>query len=733
MTSNISFFSIMKEDFRSRSWMAAFSCLGSFLALPVFFLLMQQHFFASASSFPPRAAGVLTDQGMTLLQEFFLEFFSYNIIITQGLFSLLSGIIIGIFSFRYLNTRKASDLFHSVPVSRNRLFLSGYLNGLLIWLIPYLLCMAATLLLCLVQAKTTYWQVLLLAAGKSMAVSLLVFLMVYHVCLLSVMISGSSFAAIVAAILLGTGVSAVYLALEILCSLCLDTFILFPVAAEKILWASPITGSAIILINIVVGNRFDVFFMAASLLLTIGNFAAAWQLFRSRPSELAEQGIRHKWFLLPFRLMGTFTIGAFGFLLLMSILDNGGTSFWWYLFGTAFSCVLSFGVLNAVFQRNFKAFFTYRRQMAVFSLFTLLVIFAIYYDWTGYDTRIPSRDNIVSASVFLPTFSDSSSYYVPDENGFLLKQEYGIFDMVHEDADAIYDLLSGLSANHTTDNPGHSAAIGVRLKTGGIFYRVYDLTRQDEELLRPFLDSKEYQEANYKLSLGKFPSPDRLFVTGLGGNVTYSLEDRRQIETLMDAYEQDFQEHYHIEELQNDILVAGLETAYFQDTGTVWFNLRVPDNYANTLQALKILYPDLALSKDEVEIVSLQLVPEVDRDLPREALYSYFGLPGYPSYKEYIQEALYEGSDYDVENPDTDLEMYADYSVHYGLVLTDADDISELTEVLHIGSSYVNPLFSDPYVYVGEALTSSGTFLSCYVETGKMPEKWVEAIQYIRN
>ena len=42
MTSNISFFKCMIQDLKHRVWQIALSCLGSFLGMPILYLLYQQ-------------------------------------------------------------------------------------------------------------------------------------------------------------------------------------------------------------------------------------------------------------------------------------------------------------------------------------------------------------------------------------------------------------------------------------------------------------------------------------------------------------------------------------------------------------------------------------------------------------------------------------------------------------------------------------------------------------------
>lgn len=53
---------------------------------------------------------------------------------------ILLGIVMGAAAFRYLYSEKKSDLYFSLPFSRGQLFWAGYLNNLLIFSIPAVVC-----------------------------------------------------------------------------------------------------------------------------------------------------------------------------------------------------------------------------------------------------------------------------------------------------------------------------------------------------------------------------------------------------------------------------------------------------------------------------------------------------------------------------------------------------------------------------------------------------------------
>ena len=119
MTSRALFYKGMIEDLRRRIWMIALSCLASFMAFPVVYLLVKQDWDRRVGYWYPEIGWDLLEYRV----ESVVEFFHYYMTIGGGIVLGVGALIVGIFGFRYVFSKKMIDLYHSVPVTRKQLFL----------------------------------------------------------------------------------------------------------------------------------------------------------------------------------------------------------------------------------------------------------------------------------------------------------------------------------------------------------------------------------------------------------------------------------------------------------------------------------------------------------------------------------------------------------------------------------------------------------------------------------
>ena len=140
MTSRRCFFKFMKEDLRHKVWMIVLSFLGSLLTGPVLYLILRGNFMDER---------VLRQEGSWFAfrsaAERIFVFFGPGLCIGGGLVALVGAVIVGLFGIRYLFHKNMADIYHSIPMKRRALFLAGYLNGLLIWFVPFVICFLITL------------------------------------------------------------------------------------------------------------------------------------------------------------------------------------------------------------------------------------------------------------------------------------------------------------------------------------------------------------------------------------------------------------------------------------------------------------------------------------------------------------------------------------------------------------------------------------------------------------
>ena len=178
----------MLEDLRHKVWMIALSCLGSFLAMPVFYLLQSQDWYNRIERWTEESTWTIPEYKLSQI----LEFFQGYMVITGGIILVAGALIVGLFGFRHVFSKKMVDQYHSIPITRKNLFLVHYINGFLIWFVPMIIGTA----ICAVLAgfflgDFAAWMTALAAVAKTLGSFILAFLLVYHVVIIAVMLSGN--------------------------------------------------------------------------------------------------------------------------------------------------------------------------------------------------------------------------------------------------------------------------------------------------------------------------------------------------------------------------------------------------------------------------------------------------------------------------------------------------------------------------------------------------------------
>lgn len=763
MTSKISSFKIAIEDIRHRVWMLALSCLGSFLALPVSFLLCNRDYLSSASYY--ENYGLLGEH----LYHDYTNFIFRHSVLLQAVVLFAGAFIVGICSFRHLYSRRMADLYHALPVKRERFFLIYWLDGVLIYLVPLLIGNLLTLGIMLVNlahtGSTAYFGSLLASSLLQIGILLTAYLTVYHFCLVCVGFSGNAFNALCSICLLGSSAAALYAFVYELCDSFFRHFMDLPLTLWDIAWASPLV-SAFLTVSIpdsaadyfiagdFVPDQGKLLFLFVSVTLVwIVNLLLALLLYVKRPSELAERGVRSPLIQHPARILAAVLGGLSGAFIFYGMLDRDAVG--WHLFGLILGGVFAFGVMDIILNMNFRAFFSHKWEMLATLLVSCLLFLSFSYDWFGYDTRIPDKEDIVSASFRFTGYGDSSYSLTLDPDSMTVNStsssayRFGSSpDMEYTDTDAIYALLSAIAPQKSIPGGTHFSTgcyADIRLRGGRMFRRYYQVSEYELELVRPILESDAYRSTYYRASSGLLGAPDTISIEDSLLNIVYTNTDSEQIRLISEAYRQDLLEHYCLEKLENGLVVGNLSMHYGRNV----VDLDVYEDYTHTIAALRDAVPGIAFSLEDLSIKQINAGVEppylntMRLPVSREFYGSYFGLDGYPDYADFIagKEALDtpEASGTADGSPESALpeevkptatrEFDGSFPI---LTLTEKEDFEALAPFLHpCGRRVTSPLFSESqreYVCFGEIQTTSNQYVTCYVKKGELPEEWIDRI-----
>jgi hypothetical protein len=725
---NSSYRSIIRFDFRRRIWLLAVSVLTCILFVVVPYLVAQTQYYGQISSYD-----AIGDNRVS----YFIEFFNSAYLSIIGFVAMCMAVLCGVSGFHYLHSRRESDMYHSLPVKRSRVFWVIYGNGLMIWLVPLLVASVLITVVALAFVGS-FSMALIWAAGKGILIALLLFLIVYHFCLVCVMFSGNVLNTFFSLIVFGVGIGACYGLLELLFSQYLHTFIAFSFSYDIFLWASPIAsafGLLVLFASDAAGESHIWVLCLGSILLMAANLVLAHRLYVARASELAGGGIENKWVQRLLRVLTTVIAGFSGglfFHMLLNGYDFNRLGF--TIFGCILGAVLCFGVADMIFAMSFRAFLRHKVQMAVCCAGTLAVYLCIAGGWFGYNHWVPDKDNITSATFYFSNYTDRSYPYFIGSDGYLVNNpsdteisdgkavyqpsgdvavnnfRYG--NMNFKDTDVIHQAMATLTENALPDDMVYTSsyaypipseldtnAFQVRAKitmdSGINVYRSYNLREMDYDTLWPIVDSPEYRYHFFRLSEGQLSAPTFVDVTDLSG-VDYRLENPTEIQALMEAYRKDFDLHYTPDELYTGVRIGDLYAHFEIDRNMPYAStgLDLFATYENTLTVLHSVLPQAKFTWEELGLQALDLsFYNVLNGQSLDTFCSWYGLNGYDEMEETI------GDVFDAWNEQVkgNTELWNE-APEYRLLVTDPKELEELSKFIYTG--YVRYGEGKPLAYL---------------------------------
>lgn len=457
MTSGSLYFKLLKEDFRRRLWAVALVFLAFFFTLPIGLALNMEN--AANSNYyryndyePFIQDGTMTDlQYKARLLELKTEVVLNGVGYGNGMIAFLmitAAVVIGVSSFAYLHNKKKVDFYHSIPVRREALFGAQFSGGIFMVGAAYgfnLLLLTGVALSYGVPAGR-----ILGAMAGGWALNMLYYALMYSVAVAAMMMTGNIVVGV-----LGTGVFFFFLpGVMMLLGWYCETFF---VTTARYMWSSdqsPFTWGVRYLspfsvyINSFGWKMNELVKHVPELICTILAFLAVatldLELYRKRPSEAAGKAMAFKKSMPPVRILLVLGIGL-----------AGGMFFWslqsrlrWGLFGTMVSVVLTHCIVEIIYHFDFKKMFCHRLQLGLCLAAGILAFLSFRYDWYGYDSYIPSKEEIVSASLDIGVDSSwlSDKTFETGSDGKLQRRyadpyEYIEENMVLTDKEAVMSMV----------------------------------------------------------------------------------------------------------------------------------------------------------------------------------------------------------------------------------------------------------------------------------------------------
>lgn len=484
MTVKYSFLKLMKEDLKRRVWVVVL-CFYLFL-MQVLTYIMQQ---------PVRGEV----RGLYLGPEN-TAYFQISIII---------ALICGLQGYSYLFAKKKTDFYFSLPIKKSSLFSAAYLNGLLIFLIP---C-AVSRLICYGIGTACGYVVregAFACTLMGIIVSVLGYLLLYHIFILGAMLAGNLMIALAASgILLFYGKIIIEGVLQTYSRTFFHSFYQSEILYRVSEYLAPLT----LYNNLAgMGQYRDVgewsivaqmkYLPAVVAAAAITLFVSYW-LYQRRPAEAAGRAIAFEksQSIIRFLLVIPLALLTGYFFMLCS----GGFSFPWVLTGVLVGCVTFHGMLEVIFQFNIRGMISYRKQLLVTGIACGCIVGIFYFNAGEYDSYIPEIGRVDSMAVSISGVDDGRTGQergIVANTDLMVENRLNQMNLTGENMMNAHNWVGDIVTAGVSGEADYLtyATVAYRLKNGKSEYRRYGIQSQSQlESFDLVYSSIEYKEGIFPI------------------------------------------------------------------------------------------------------------------------------------------------------------------------------------------------------------------------------------------
>lgn len=550
MTSKNSLSKLILNDSKRRLWL--------FLLLAVGFMLMI-----------PLATAIIFGQIQNLLARGEIAnwqvAYEFRYLIGQNSYLVPMGVVISAvlsaFSgFGYLYKKTKLDLFHSIPIKREKLFFIQYLSGVIIFAIPFVVSYLLMLLICAINSYLP--TEILVMIMQNMGYGLLHFLTYYSVAILAIMLTGRVIVGGLGMIVFWGYMPLLYFIIRGLHERFFETYYVGDFGERLIDWLVYMSPVTLQFIQITSGvSRFldskmwqPGIMMAIEVTIILATlFLSVW-LYRKRPSEATEHAMAFPKTMpiVKVLIMIVLSIGAGMFFDLLA----GGL---WFILGMIIGLILSQGLIAVIYTGDIRKILTGKKSLGIATLVVIAIVATFRFDPFGYDTYLPNPDSVESVGISIEVLNSEVDYpELFEGNNYF---DYFVNASTHrfeksqiEDIPAFYDIVrAGIETTKKYENDQRHilgeddsvywedhVTVCFKMNSGRKVYRRYyvDMEKIEPELAKVY-DEKSFKEVEYPILSTK---PDDMVSVRVEN--PFNLEDDKEIapadkQRFIEAYKED--------------------------------------------------------------------------------------------------------------------------------------------------------------------------------------------------
>lgn len=466
---------------------------------------------------------------------------------------VIMAIVCGIAMFAYLHTRQKVDFYHSLPISRTKLFVNNFLTGMIFAVSSYVVMLVIALACAYAMGfgAAVDWS----AIGGAVVSHLIVFLLLYALTVLTTVVCGNT---VISLLLLAWVMLSPMLVYMLYSGLCSKFYQSYTVANMEIaLRLVPLVqffslnglqyGNAV-LRPISMEQNSALGLLLVYLAVAVAVTVLSWYLFRIRRSERTGVALAFTPAKLPIKVYMCLIAGVSFGLVFSMIAGN-----FWLWVGLVLGTVLFHWIVEMIYAFDFHAIFAKPVHLAAILVVLFAGVLCMKFDVTGYDSWLPDRDRIQAVSI---SGTENEALTGPDN------------------IDAVYQLAEmGTQVNRDAlYQEGNYHSLTLRFQVGGRtvarFYLLPD-TEEVRTLCNQIYCSEEYKRTTwplFKIDLEQQNAENRIsldiYTSESGYGVASTLNDWDSIRQILTSLQKE-----SLARTENGLPVLRLEIFRLDENG----------------------------------------------------------------------------------------------------------------------------------------------------------------------
>ena len=629
MTSRSSFCDLLRENFKRRIWSFAITMLFFLFYFPISSMLTADGYLAGIET--------MTELELARTKMYIFNAFKSQHGQSGGIvfFLMVFAILMAASAFGYLHDRNKTDFYHSLPISRMKLYMANIINSFVITLVPYLVM--ALISAGITGVRTGYGECIPYALTNFLINSGF-FVLLFSVSVIAMLLTGHRIVGILGTLVLYFwGAFIMSLFTYDLMSSFFNTFYSEPGRLSFLQqFVSPVYWCVSYTQSYDAGFRSAVALLAGIVFILVGS-----KIYSIRRSEAAGQAMAFKHVEAPVKFILVIPVAIFSGMIFQSMI--GGSDFW-AIFGIVAGALLSHCVIEIIYNLDFKKLFEHRAHMLA-ALIVSLGLFSVYrFDLFGYDSYLPDEDKVESAGIYSyaldQIYATTNDIEYEDNDLTVTLNENYISDkdvvdrMKLTSLEDVYGLaehgIAEAGISQEPDGPDcypRNVLLAWHLKNGKTVYRQYYLNfRTAHDELSAIHDSIEYKEAIYPvLNLSETDISDIIGVNyqdALGYHHIFFNDDKDEelkadIEKLYNTYTGELKGlTADTRRKENPVCTLQFKSTYFQNIAD---SIKHDSEYSYYLDRLNAIgqypvYPSFTKTLDLLKEYGVKLNNDINAD-----------------------------------------------------------------------------------------------------------------------